>query len=249
MDFSNKHFFITGASSGIGKALAIYLSERGARLTITGRNLERLAQTLESLTGEGHISIVSDLSNVEDIDAMFKTAIDRQGVLDGCVHCAGLQKTLPLQSVSSEAYDDLFNVNVKSALFIAKSFRRKGVANPVGASLVFLSSVAALAGEPAISIYSASKGALISLARSLAVELARQKIRVNCIAPGVVDTDMADGLKAKLSDDQYNIILKKHPLGLGTVNDVSSGVAFLLSDGARWVTGTTLVMDGGYTAG
>ena len=248
MDFENKHFLVTGASSGIGKAVAIHLSGLGAKLTITGRNPERLNSTLNLLKGESHTALTLDLSNIDAIDGLLKAGVEKHGFLDGCIHCAGIQKTLPLQSVSVDAYSDIFDVNVKSALFVTKSFRRKGVVNPAGASVVFLSSVAGLAGEPAISIYSASKGALISLSRSLAVELARQKIRVNCIAPGVVDTDMADGLKAKLSDDQYNMILKKHPLGLGTVYDISNGVAFLLSDGARWVTGTTLVMDGGYTA-
>jgi NAD(P)-dependent dehydrogenase (short-subunit alcohol dehydrogenase family) len=246
-NIQNKRILITGASSGIGKGVSRYLSLLGAKVVVTARDNARLLDTYNSLVGDGHQMLIADLSDALTIDSLLDQAVSQGGELDGIVHCAGIQKTLPLRSVSISAYEDVFNVNVKSALFLAKSFRRKGINNPEGSSIVFLSSVAALRGEPAISIYSASKGALISLTQSLAIELARQKIRVNCIAPGVVETEMADGLKARLSDEQYDLLLNKHPLGLGKVEDIANGAVFLLGYGARWVTGTTLVMDGGYS--
>jgi NAD(P)-dependent dehydrogenase (short-subunit alcohol dehydrogenase family) len=159
-----------------------------------------------------------------------------------------VQRTLPLKVLKEDNFDEIFNANVKSAQFLAKSISKKGRFNPEGLSLIFLSSVAAICGEPAISTYSASKAALQGLSKSLALELARLNIRVNCIAPGVVKTEMAEGLFEKLTPEQYAFIDEKHPLGLGIPEDVAHAAAFLLSDMSRWITGTTLYVDGGYSA-
>ena len=129
-----------------------------------------------------------------------------------------------------------------------KGLRQKGCGNAAGSSVVLLSSVAAISGESGISVYSATKAAVSGLARSLAVELAPEKIRVNALAPGFVETEMSDRLKNSLTPEQYQAIADKHPLGIGAVQDVANCIAFLLSEAARWITGTTLVADGGYTA-
>lgn len=244
----NKVVLVTGASSGIGKQTAIFFSQQGAQVIITGRNEKRLLDTFDKLDGQRHLSIVANLESPIEIDDLIKSVVSEVGSLDGIVHCAGVQKTLPLKVLKEAHFDDIFNSNVKSAQFLAKSFNKKGRFNPQGSSLIFLSSVAAICGEPAISTYAASKAALQGLSKSLALELARLKIRVNCIAPGVVQTEMAEGLFEKLTPEQYALINDKHPLGLGSPGDIANAAAFLISDMSKWVTGTTLYVDGGYSA-
>lgn len=243
-----KNILVTGASSGIGKCIAIYFSQLGANVIITGRNTERLNDTFSSLNSNDNFSIISDLSNVEGIKELMDECFAKVGALDGVVHCAGIQKTLPLQSLKEVHFDDVFNANVKSAQFIAKFLRKKHRFNAEGTSLIYLSSVAANKGEPAISTYSASKAALEGLTKSLAVELARNNIRVNCIAPGHVETEMSMEFSKQLTSEQYQHILDKHPLGLGKPEDIAHSAAFLMSNYSRWITGSTMSVDGGYSA-
>ena len=242
-----KKVLVTGASSGIGKAIAVFFSQQGAQVILSGRNKERLDETLNLLTGDGHIIFSSDISKIDDLKELMDFSFNSFGALDSVVHCAGIQKTLPLQAIKEQQFDDIFNINVKSAQFIAKFLRRKGRYNVNGCSLIYISSVAAFCGEPAISTYCASKAALIGLSKSLAVELAKLNLRVNTISPGVVETNMVDGLKQQLSEEQYNQILLNHPLGLGKPEDIAHAAAYLASDLSRWVTGSNLIVDGGYS--
>ena len=244
----DKVVLITGASSGIGKQTAIFFSQQGAKVIVTGRNQERLTETFNDLQGDKHFSLCANLDSPDDIEKLIKSVVSEMGPLDGVVHCAGVQKTLPVKVLKESHFDEVFNANVKSAQFIAKSISKKGRFNPQGLSLIFLSSVAAVCGEPAISTYAASKAALQGLSKSLALELARLKVRVNCIAPGHVQTEMAKEFSQQLTSEQYMAIADKHPLGLGTPEDVAYASAFLTSDMSRWVTGTTLYVDGGYSA-
>jgi len=244
----NKKILITGASSGIGKAIALYFSEQGANLILHGRNKERLNTCLQALTGTNHLSVTADLASINELEPMMKEVFECSGPLDGIIHCAGIQKTLPLQALKEQHFEEIFSINVKSAQFIAKNLRKKNRHNPNGTSLVFISSVAAICGEPALSTYSASKAALHGLTKSLATELARNNIRVNCIAPGHVETEMSLEFSKQLTPEQYKKIVDKHPLGLGRPEDIAHAAAFLVSDLARWITGTNLYVDGGYTA-
>ncbi|MGL0822737.1 SDR family NAD(P)-dependent oxidoreductase [Vibrio vulnificus] len=244
----NKTVLVTGASSGIGRVISQVFSVQGARVIIVGRDSERLTQTLDILSGDGHHAIICNLTNPEDIERLFDEACSLAGEIDAVVHCAGIQKTLPLQAIKEIDFDEVFSTNVKSAQFIAKSYRKKSRYNKSGSSLIFLSSVAAACGEPAISTYSASKAALLGLSRSLASELARNKIRVNCISPGVVLTEMAEKLFSQLTTEQYELILNKHMIGFGQPEDVANAALYLASDLSRWVTGSTLYVDGGYSA-
>lgn len=243
----NKKILITGASSGIGRSVAEYFSIQGAQVVITGRNNSRLNETFQQLTGEGHHQIITDINIPDNIHNLLKSTVQLIGPLDGVVHCAGIQKTLPLQALKEEQFDEIFSTNVKSAQFITKELRRKGNYNE-GCSLVYLSSVAGVCGEPAITTYSASKSALIGLTKSAAIELARNKIRVNCIAPGPVETEMTIAFSKKLTEDQLKIIERNHPLGIGKAEDVAYAAAYLVSNLSKWVTGTTLYVDGGYSA-
>jgi NAD(P)-dependent dehydrogenase (short-subunit alcohol dehydrogenase family) len=248
MELTGKKILVTGASSGIGRAIAILLSNLGASVILSARSEKRLNETLELMEGNNHHIKPIDLFNLEEIDAWLGKICKESGPLNGLVHCAGAQSTLPLQIVNQIEIDKLFQINVSSAVMLTKSFIKKKNYVKNDASVVYISSIAALCGEPAISIYSATKGALISLAKSLSIELARNNIRVNCVAPGHVETEMADGFKKQLTKEQFDKIVNKHPLGIGTAEDVANSVAFLLSDISRWITGTTLIVDGGYSA-
>lgn len=244
----DKTILVTGASSGIGRAVAQYFSHQGARLVITGRNQERLNETFSSLSGNNHVSFIADMCSEIAIQTFMEQAFEAVGALDGIVHCAGIQKTLPLQALKETHFDEIFTVNVKSAQFLAKNLRKKRRYNSSGASLILMSSVAASCGEPAISTYAASKAALQGLAKSLAIELARNNIRINCIAPGHVQTEMSLEFSKQLTEEQLAKIVNKHPLGFGKPEDIAHAAAFLSSDLSRWITGTTLFVDGGYSA-
>ncbi|MCE9793800.1 SDR family oxidoreductase [Shewanella indica] len=245
---SGKTILITGASSGIGRATAEFFSQQGAKLIIAGRNLERLNATLENLYGKNHISFSVDLTSSDGVKLLMDEVFEMVGALDGIVHCAGVMKTLPLQALKEKDFDDIFNLNVKSAQFICKYLRRKNRFNSNGSSVVFLSSVAASCGEPANTTYAASKAALEGLTKSLAMELSTLKIRVNSLAPGLVKTEMYIDFSKQLTESQMLNIENKHPLGLGEPSDIAHAAAFLISDLSRWVTGTTLFVDGGYSA-
>ncbi len=247
MDLTGRRILVTGASSGIGRETAILLSGLGAKVTLAGRDEARLAQTAALLAGEGHTVAAFDLAQLDAIPAWVRALAASGGAFHGVIHSAGIHKASPLKVLSPALLDEVMRVNVHSAAMLAKGFRQKGCRAEEG-SIVLLASVAGIAGEPGISAYSASKAALIGLARSLAVELAPERIRVNSIAPGFVQSEMSDRLREFLSDDQFAAIERNHPLGIGTVRDVANGAAFLLSSASRWITGTNLVIDGGYTA-
>jgi NAD(P)-dependent dehydrogenase (short-subunit alcohol dehydrogenase family) len=247
LELTGRTIVVTGASSGIGRETACLLSQLGARVVLVGRNEERLAETLRLLEGDGHRAEPFDLSSTDEIPRWLKNIAASFGPLHGLVHSAGIHKLRPLRVLSAQTVEDAMRINVGAAIGLAKGFCQKGVCAP-GASIVFLSSVAALAGQAGLAAYAASKGAVVSLTRALAVELAGQRIRVNCVAPGVVTTEMGQSLLAALTPEQCAALEAEHLLGLGSPRDVSYAIAFLLAGTARWITGTVLVADGGYTA-
>ena len=210
------------------------------------RRFERLEET-KSLLHEGEHRVEPfDLNELDDIPRWMKKLSSEAGPLDGLVHSAGLHATLPLRVLKPSRLDELMKINVSAAMALTKGFRQRGVRAEQG-SVVYLSSVSALAGSPGNAGYSATKGALISMCRSLAMELAPEHIRVNCLAPGWVPTELAAKAEERLESSQLQAISDMHPLGLGQPEDVANAVAFLLADSGRWITGQTLVIDGGYT--
>ena len=248
LDLTGMTILVSGASSGIGRSIAIYLSQLGAKLILVGRNPERLAAARAQLAaGPEHLVEAFDLSQADAIPGWLREVAAKSGPLHGIVHSAGMMMPKPLKLLTDADFTKTMAVNVGAALALTKGFRQKGVCAPPG-SVVYISSVMGLVGQPGISVYSATKGALGSLARSLALELAREQIRVNCVAPAMVKTEMLEDFKARLTEAQFAEQMRAHPLGLGEPEDVASATAFLLSKAARWITGTTLVVDGGYTA-
>jgi NAD(P)-dependent dehydrogenase (short-subunit alcohol dehydrogenase family) len=247
MDLTGQTILVTGASSGIGRETAILLSQLGARLILVGRNEKRLAETLRFLDGDGHKVEPFDLSLTDDIPRWMKTMSASSGPFHGLVHSAGIHKLRPLRVLSSLSVNEVMQINVGAAIGLARGFVQKGICAP-NSSIVFLSSVAGLTGQAGVAAYAASKGAIVALTRALAVELAAEHIRVNCVSPGVVTTEMGQSLLGMLTAEQGAALEAMHLFGLGSARDVSYAIAFLLAETARWITGTVLVVDGGYTA-
>jgi NAD(P)-dependent dehydrogenase (short-subunit alcohol dehydrogenase family) len=247
MDLTGRRFLITGASAGIGREAAIFLSRLGGRVLAVARDRIRLEETMAALEGDGHTLDIRDLSRTDELPSWIKLKATEGGPFDGIVHSAGIVLNRPLRILKSQDLDLINAINVNAALMLAKGLRQKGVATR-RASIVLISSVAALKAQPSLVAYAATKGALISITRTLAVELARDGIRVNCICPGLVRTEMASSLENILTPEAYAEIESAYPLGVGTTSDVANAIGFLLADTARWITGGVLVLDGGYSA-
>jgi len=239
---AEKTVLVTGASSGIGRAIAIECSKMGATVIITARNEERLKETLSQMEGTGHSVIVADLNN----DNERKKVIDASPVLNGLVNCAGLTKVLPFQFMNVEVLSDIMNVNyiapVSMSAELIKS--KKLVKN---SSIVFISSVAGCVcvwgGGTA---YAASKGAVNGAMKNMALDLAPKGIRVNSVNPGMVETSILEG--RSIAPDLLEEDKKRYPLKrYGKPEEVAYLVNYLLSDASSWMTGSSLVIDGGYT--
>ena len=245
MDLTGRRILVTGASSGIGRACAILMSRLGAAVVLVARDEKRMGETLSQMT-EGEHSVVSfDLNDFECYEELFKRIASEQK-LYGVVHAAGIGPAMPIQSVSLALMREVMNINYFAFLELTKWFSKRKYSD--GGSIVGISSVAGVVGWQGVSLYGGSKGALDSSVRSLAIELASKKIRVNSVVPSNIRTPMLDDVVSVGGDESARQILAKQPLGLGEPEDVAQAVAFLLSDAARFITGTQLVVDGGYLA-
>ena len=248
-NLKNKNIIVTGASSGIGRQCAITFSQLGANVILIARNKERLKETYNKLEKGNHLIISQDITEYNTLEEIVSTAVEKLGKISGFVHSAGIEMTLPLRSMSPSDYENMFAVNVISGFELTKIISKKKYINKEGASLIFISSIMSVVGNSALVGYSASKGALISAVRSMAIELAAKNIRVNCISPGHIEgAGMTKRLFKNIINDSKKWIVNSYPLGLGKPEDVATACAFLLSIASRWITGTNLIVDGGYSA-
>jgi NAD(P)-dependent dehydrogenase (short-subunit alcohol dehydrogenase family) len=248
LDFEGRWVVVTGASSGIGRAVAIELARHGARTILVGRNAGQLAETASALGGADHRTLVLDLARHDLIAAAIADARKDTGLLYGLCHAAGLVETRPLSTNTVQVVQSQMDVNVLAGLELARSVCRRDAILPEGGSVLFISSVYGWVGMPGQIGYCATKGALASAARAMAIELARRRIRVNTISPGLVLTKMTDAALAKLSPPQVDKLKDAYPLGVGQPEDVARAAVFLLAPGTGWITGVDLPVDGGYTA-
>ena len=242
-----KTILVTGASSGIGQQVAITCSQMGARIVMIARNKARLEETRTQLSGEGHLSISYDLTDMEHQKELVADIVAKTGPIDGLVNCAGISTVMPLKLMIPEKVDYYFRTNVYAAIELTRQVLGIKNVNKAGASIVFIASVMGVVGENAKSLYSMTKGALISGARSLAIEYAKRKVRVNVISPGVVVTPINEHQPYIADPEEKTATETKHPLGLGNTTDIANACVYLLSDASRWVTGQNLIVDGGYT--
>ena len=237
-----RKLLITGASSGIGRQVALHCARAGATVTISGRDQARLDDVLTSLDGGGHSQIQADLSNDADIENLAKSV----DALDGVVHCAGISALAPMRMVTRTHIQSQLDINLIAPMLVTRQLLARNRLQE-GSSILFISSISAHIGVHGVTAYSASKAALEGMTRSLAMELARRNARVNCLAPGLVRTPMYDAAVSTtggLEDTEA-----KYPLGIGTPEDIACAAVFFLAPASRWITGTVLVLDGGHTAG
>ena len=244
---TGKIVIVTGASSGIGRQCAIECSRAGARVVLIGRNEERLNETRSALQGDGHIVKVCDLTNFNLLPQAVSEIVADSGPIDGVLNCAGISTTLPLKLMSVEKLDEFFKSNVYSAVLLSREVCKLKNISKEGASIVFYSSIMGCVGDSGKSLYSMTKGALISAVRSLAVEFAKRNIRFNAISPGAILTPINANLPHMSDPELRQQLEEKHLLGLGKTEDVAYASLYLLSDASRWVTGTNMIIDGGYT--
>lgn len=232
-----KSVLVTGASSGIGSATAIECSKMGAVLTIVGRDKDRLNDTFSQLHGDGHSFFLADLASEKSMPEL----VSGMEQLDGIVHCAGIIKRLPLKLINEQKYNDLLRINLIAPALLTKELYKKNLIRDE-ASIVILSSVSADIASIGNIMYMSSKGAVNSLMKGLAFELSVKKIRVNTIEPGMIKTN----LTRLLPDDELAKGIKLYPLGrYGKPEEVAYAAIYLLSDAAKWMTGSIIRIDGG----
>jgi NAD(P)-dependent dehydrogenase (short-subunit alcohol dehydrogenase family) len=242
-----KNVLITGAASGIGRQCAISCSQMGANLILVDINKQGMDKTLLLLSPKNHIAFQQDITRYDELDTIVNDAVMKVGKISGFIHSVGIEMTLPLKMLKPQSYEKIYSINVISALSLAKIISKKKYIGK-NASFVFISSIMAQLGQPGKIAYCSSKGALVSGARAMALELAVKNIRVNSILPGLVKTKMSLSLFESLSKDALSDIESMHPLGFGYIEDVANACIYLLSFASKWVTGTSLIVDGGYSA-
>jgi NAD(P)-dependent dehydrogenase (short-subunit alcohol dehydrogenase family) len=220
----------------------------GARVVLVGRNEQRLRETLEAMQGGPHYVEALDLADLDPVPEWFRGLVQKTGPLDGLVHSAGIAPVSPLRTMTTKHLQDVMHINFYAAVALCKEFCKRQM-HAAESSIVLVASVGGMLGVTAYTAYSGSKGALIAFARSAAIELAKQKIRVNCVAPAAVQTEMRVATLQNLTPEQLASHGDSvHPLGLGLPRDVAYPICFLLAETGRWITGTVVVVDGGFSA-
>lgn len=242
---AGRRYLVTGASSGIGKATAEAIAACGGQVIAAGRDAARLQGVLAGLAGSGHVAAQASLTDADTTADWVKTLVTEHGQLDGVFHAAGIELIRPVRLTKQAQLNEIMSSSLFAAFGIARAMSQKG-ALADGGSIVFMSSVAGASGQVGMTAYSAAKAGIDGLVRSLACELAGRRIRVNAIAAGAVQTAMHERLVKGGGAGAVTDYENSHLLGFGEPADVANAGLFLLGEAGRWVTGTTLVVDGGY---
>jgi NAD(P)-dependent dehydrogenase (short-subunit alcohol dehydrogenase family) len=245
--FEGRTVLVTGASSGLGRAAAVALSLCGARLVLTGRDEARLVETRSALTGTSHAVAAAELAASDEVADFISGLAREHGPFNGIFHSAGAYFSLPMKVTKQRHIDSAYQASVNGAYGIAKAAsQRKVLAD--GGSLVFMSSVAGERGHSGLAAYGGAKAAVLGIVRALALEVSPRRVRVNAITASTIETEMHLRTIENANMDYVAAGEARHPLGFGRPEDVSNAVIFLLSDASQWITGTSLVVDGGYLA-
>lgn len=235
---AGKTILVTGASSGIGRGIALACAKMGATVIVSGRNVERLNETLNQMPEGDHKAFSADLTKAEDIDRL----VSELPKLDGLVQCAGVGSRVPCKQISMDDIAHVMRPNMEAPILLQSAILAKKKINKAS-SIVYIASRAYQSPSMGNAIYSASKGAIVAYAKCLALELAPRQIRVNCICPGMVWTDLItnDVDKETLEQSQLQYPLKR----FGQVEDVANLAIYLLSDASAWMTGSCVDISGG----
>lgn len=238
----DKTILVTGASSGIGKATAIECSKIGAKVVVTGRNEERLNQTLSELEGEGHLAIVADLSSEDGINSL----VDQCPQIDGLVNNAGSTIMVPTQFITRDKLMQILEVNTVAPIMLTQQLLKKKKLGK-GASVVVTDSISGvMIASPGNVLYSTSKSAINGFVKNAALDLASKNIRVNTVCPGMIDTHILDN--GSVTSEDVEADMKKYPLRrYGKPEEVAYAIIYFLSDASGFTTGANLVIDGGFT--
>ena len=236
---------ITGGNSGIGLATAKQFVNEGAYVFITGRRKPELAAAIKEI-GENVTSVQGDVSNLDDLDRLFAQIKKEKNKLDIVFANAGVAKYAPFGEITEEHYDSIFNINVKGLLF---TVQKALPLMPDGSSIILNASIVASKGLPSNSVYSATKAAVRSFARTWTTDLKNRRIRVNVVSPGPIETPGLNDLLASsgAGEERLKMLSSSVPLGrLGTPDEIANAVVFLASDDSSYITGTELFVDGGF---
>lgn len=239
---AGKTLLVTGAASGMGRATALACAKMGATIITADFNEAGLSATMSELEGQGHQMFTINLND----DSSWEDLLNGNFVLDGIASCAGIANMNPFTFINKEEFDKVFGVNFFGPVLLVKALLKKKKLNK-GASIVFVSSIdGPKVVHPGNSVYSASKNALVGMARNMAIDLAPKKIRVNCVLPGTTDTPLIR--TANVTEEELQENTKAFPLKrFGTPEEMAYAIIYLLSNASSFVTGTELVVDGGYS--
>jgi len=247
--FENKTYIVTGASSGLGRGVAIAISQLGGRVIAVGRSEDRLQLTLDQMVSYNHLKIAGDISSADAAYEIMKEARAAAGnSIDGIFHSAGVAQIKTARMTKTKHIEEIIGASLLGAFGLARAAATRGFFAPGGGSIVFMSSVAGEKGQVGMSTYGASRSAISGLVKNLACEFAPQKIRVNTIIAGAVETEMHTQISRGMDEKSLNDYRNKHLLGFGQTNDIADAAIFLLGPSSKWITGSSMLVDGGYMA-
>ncbi len=247
MDLTGKHIVVTGASSGLGRQTCITLSELGAKVSLIARNEEKLNESIAMMEGIGHVVFPFDVTKIEDIENLVKMIVEKNGKINGLVHAAGIGTVKPLSMSKYDFFLNMMNTNFFAFVEMVRIIGKKKYSDD-NCSIVALSSAGTIKVDKGKEAYVATKGALDSVAKQMALELGEsRKIRVNTIKPGWVKTDMYYGFIEEFGQERMDEILSTSFLGAAEPVDIANLLAFLLSDASKMITGQNIVIDGGWS--